>query len=130
MFARKVAARLKPNSLREFENLIESEILPWLRQQEGFLDLMILAGSDGIEIAAISFWDNQGSAESYSASGYPQVLQDLGELLDGRPYVKVFEVVCATFQWAIHGRTGYPAPVRVLDNWPPSATRPRESSEL
>jgi|HubBroStandDraft_4_1064222.scaffolds.fasta_scaffold154417_2 hypothetical protein len=115
MFARKVAARLKPNSLREFTNLIESEILPWLRQQEGFLDLMILAGSDGIEIAAISFWDNQGSAEAYSASGYPQVLQALGKLLDGRPYVKVFEVVGSTFQWTTQGRAGYPAPVRILD---------------
>jgi heme-degrading monooxygenase HmoA len=115
MFARKVAARLKPNSLREFTNLIESEILPWLRKQEGFLDLMILAGSDGIEIAAISFWDNQGSAEAYSASGYPQVLQALGKLLDGRPYVKVFEVVRSAFQWAAHRRAGHPAPVRILD---------------
>jgi hypothetical protein len=76
---------------------------------------MILAGSDGIEIAAISFWDNQGSAEAYSASGYPQVLQALGKLLDGRPYVKVFEVVGSTFQWTTQGRAGYPAPVRILD---------------
>jgi len=43
MFARKVAARLKPNSLTEFTNLLEREILPWLREQEGFLDLIIMA---------------------------------------------------------------------------------------
>jgi hypothetical protein len=43
MFARKVAARLKPNSLTEFTNLMEHEILPWLRKQEGFLDLITLA---------------------------------------------------------------------------------------
>ena len=35
MFARKVAARLKPNSLTEFTNLMECEILSWLRKQEG-----------------------------------------------------------------------------------------------
>ena len=30
MFARKVAARLKPNSLTEFIDLMEREIVPWL----------------------------------------------------------------------------------------------------
>jgi hypothetical protein len=33
MFARKVAARLKPNSLAGFTNLMEREVLPWLRKQ-------------------------------------------------------------------------------------------------
>jgi hypothetical protein len=43
MFARKVAARLKPNSLMEFSSLMECEILSWLQKQEGFLDLIVLA---------------------------------------------------------------------------------------
>jgi len=36
MFVRTVGVRLKPNSLTEFANLMECEILPWLRKQEGF----------------------------------------------------------------------------------------------
>ncbi len=98
MFARKVAARLKPNSLTEFNNLMEHEILPWLRTQEGFLDLITLARADDREIATISFWDHQGHAEAYNAGGYPAVLKILGSLLDGTPYVKTFEVVSSTFQ--------------------------------
>jgi hypothetical protein len=47
MFARKVAARLRPDSLAEFANLMEFEVLPWLRTQKGFLDLIILAVSGG-----------------------------------------------------------------------------------
>jgi hypothetical protein len=47
MFARKVSVLLKPNSLSEFTNLVEHEILPWLRKQEGFLDLIVLAAPDG-----------------------------------------------------------------------------------
>jgi hypothetical protein len=58
IFARKVAARLKPNSLTEFANLMEGEILPWLRKQEGFLDLIMLVVPDGREVAAISLWDH------------------------------------------------------------------------
>lgn len=98
MFARKVSARLKPNSLPEFTNLMESKILPWLRTQEGFLDLITLAVPDSGEIATISFWDHQANAEAYHASGYPEVVEILERLLDGAPYVKTFDVVSSTFQ--------------------------------
>jgi hypothetical protein len=98
MFARKVAVRLKPNSLTKFTNLMECEILPWLRQQEGFLDLITLAVPDGREVATISFWDHQGNAQAYNSSGYPEVLKILGKLLDGAPYIKTFDVAGSTFQ--------------------------------
>jgi heme-degrading monooxygenase HmoA len=98
MFARKVAARLKPNSLTEFTTLIEHDILPWLRRQEGFLDLITLSAPDGTEVATISFWDHQQNAQAYNSSGYPDALEILEELLDAPPYVKTFEVVHSTFQ--------------------------------
>jgi len=98
MFARKVAVLLKPNSLQEFTNLVESEILPWLRKQEGFLDLIVLAVRDSREVATISFWDHQANAEAYSASGYPEVVEILKRLLDGMPYLKTFDVVSSTLQ--------------------------------
>jgi hypothetical protein len=98
MFARKVAARLKPNSITEFTNLIECEILPWLRKQEGFLDLITLAAPDGLEVATISFWDQPCNAQTYDATAYPEALKILEKLLDARPYVKLFDVVGSTFQ--------------------------------
>jgi hypothetical protein len=108
MFARKVAARLKPDSLTKFTNLMEREILPWLRKQEGFLDLIILAVPDSREVATISFWDHQGNAQVYNSSGYPAVLKILQELLDGTPYVKTFEVVSSTLQSAALARSPEP----------------------
>jgi hypothetical protein len=98
MFARKVSVRLKPDSLPRFAGLMECKILPWLRQQQGFLDLIILALPDGSEVATISFWEQEGNAQAYNATGYPEVVQILQELLDGIPYVKTFEVVSSTFQ--------------------------------
>ena len=97
MFVRKVAALLKPNSLPEFTHVIESEILPWLRKQEGFLDMLILAVPDSEEIAVISFWDHRANADAYNTNGYPEVLEILGRLLDSAPYVKTFDVVSSTF---------------------------------
>ena len=96
MFARKVSALIKPHSLLEFTNLIECEILPWLRKQEGFLDLITLAVPDRDEVTTISFWDRPANAEAYSTGGYPEVLEILGRLLDGTPYVKTFDVVSST----------------------------------
>ncbi len=97
MFVRKVAALLKPNSLPEFKHVIECEILPWLRKQEGFLDMIILAVPDSEEVAVISFWDHRVNADAYNTNGYPEVLEILGRLLDSAPYVKTFDVVSSTF---------------------------------
>jgi heme-degrading monooxygenase HmoA len=98
LVARKVAARLKPNALTEFTNLMEREILPWLRKQAGFLDLITLAVPDGREVATISFWDEKGDAQAFNSSGYPEAVKLLEKLLDGTPYVKTFDVVSSTFQ--------------------------------
>jgi heme-degrading monooxygenase HmoA len=67
---------MKPKSLTEFTDLIEREILPWLRTQEGFLDLITLAVPDGSEVTTISFWDQKGNAQAYHSSGYPEVLKN------------------------------------------------------
>jgi hypothetical protein len=100
MFARKVTTRLKPNALGEFSTLMEYEVLPWLRQQTGFQDLIILAPPDGCEITTISFWDGEGNAHVCNSTGYPEVLRTLAQLLDATPYVKTFEVVSSTFRAA------------------------------
>ena len=98
MFARKVAVRLKPNALRQFVNLVDYQILPWLRTQPGFLDLITLATPDDSEVATISFWDQEGNAQAYSSTGYPETLKLLESILDGIPYVKTYNVVLSTFQ--------------------------------
>jgi hypothetical protein len=96
MFARKVAARVKPNSMTRFVNLMESEILPWLRKQKGFVDLIVLTAPDSEEVATVSFWDHSENEEAYNSTGYPTVLKALGKLLEGTPYVKTFDVASST----------------------------------
>ena len=98
MFARKVSVRLKPDSLKEFVSLMDGEIIPWLRKQPGFLDLITLAAQDGGEVATISFWDQEGNAQAYNSTGYPEALKILEKLLDAQPYVKTFNVVSSTLQ--------------------------------
>jgi heme-degrading monooxygenase HmoA len=122
MFARKVAVRLKGGALKEFVSLMESEIVPWLRTQPGFLDLITLAARDGSEVATISFWDEEHNAQAYNASGYPKALKILEELLDGTPYVKTFNVVSSTLQevsFAQSEERENPRPKSVVDDTGP-----------
>ena len=96
MFARHVSVNLKPKTLADFTKTMESEILPWLREQTGFLDLITLADAAGREIIAISFWDQKENAQTYNSTGYPEALKILKTLLDGTPHVRTFDVVSST----------------------------------
>lgn len=95
MFVRKVGVRLKQGSLKEFARFMEFEILPWLREQEGFQDLITLAEPDGCQVSTLAFWDHELNAESCDGA-CPEGLKVLEELLDGVPYVKTFNVVGST----------------------------------
>ncbi len=96
MFVRKVAARLKANTLPEFINIIEKGILPWLREQEGFVDLIVLAMRGSDEVATISFWEHEADAEAWATNGFPEATERLEKILDGRSYVKTFDVLSST----------------------------------
>ena len=96
MFARKVTARLKPKTLPEFTSIVENEILPWLRRQEGFVDLIVLVIRDIDEVTTISFWRQEANAEAWAAGGFPGAAKILERLLDGASYLKTFDVVSST----------------------------------
>jgi heme-degrading monooxygenase HmoA len=98
MFVRKVSVRVKSNTVNEFAALMESEVVPWLRTQEGFLHLLTLAASDGCEFQVLSFWDHEANAQAYADGAYPTAVKILGRLLDGIPYVRIFEVVGSTLR--------------------------------
>jgi hypothetical protein len=98
MFARNVSIHLKPNTLAEFLKTMENEIVPLLRKQKGFQDEMTLSVPGGIEVVAVSFWDQKENALGYDWSGYPKVLKILDKFLDRTPYVRTFEVVGSTLQ--------------------------------
>jgi hypothetical protein len=96
MFARKVSACLKPNNLERFRQLMERELVPWLRAQEGFVDFIVLADAEGREVQAISFWEQNANPEACSAAYSEGVLRNLEGLLDRIPVGKTFQIVSST----------------------------------
>ena len=98
MFTRHVMMNLKPNTTTAFAEVIEGKVLPLLRKQKGFRDLITFLAPDRSEAIAISFWDSKEGAEAYNTSGYPEVLKTLSNLVEGTPSLGAAEVVTSTFQ--------------------------------
>src|SRR2546422_3881295 len=65
MFARTVRMQLKPNSVPQFTQLIEQEVIPVLRKQQGFKDEITFVPSEGREAVGISLWEQKENAEAY-----------------------------------------------------------------
>ena len=97
MFTRNVTIKLKANSAPEFASVIENQILPLLRKQQGFRDEITFIAPERSEAVAISLWDTKENAEAYNRAGYPEVLKTLSNVIDGTPKVETFEVSNSTF---------------------------------
>jgi hypothetical protein len=97
MFARNVSIRLKPNMLSDYTQAFEKEVLPLLRKQKGFKDEITFAGTGGVDVTAISLWENKTDAEPYNTNIYPQVLKTLARFIEGTPKVQTSDVVNSTF---------------------------------
>jgi quinol monooxygenase YgiN len=96
MFARNVTIRLKPNTLNDFSQTLEQEIVPMLRKQAGFRDEIAIASDDNTYVTAISLWDSKEQAEAYNTSAYPAVLKNLDKFLVEPPKVRLSKVVSST----------------------------------
>ncbi|HWH59487.1 MAG TPA: hypothetical protein VN682_17800 [Terriglobales bacterium] len=96
MFARNVSLRLKPNTLHDFQQTFENEVLPMLRKQAGFRDEIALAGDNDTYVTAISLWESKEQAELYNNTMYPTILKNLDKFLDGPPKVRVSSVLSST----------------------------------
>ena len=97
MFARNVSIHLKSNALSDYTRTFENDILPLLRKQNGFKDEITFAAAGGVDVTAISLWENKNDAEAYNTNTYPQVLKTMARFIEGTPKVQTSDVVTSTF---------------------------------
>jgi hypothetical protein len=103
MFARNVSIHLKSNMLSDYTRTFEKDVLPLLRKQNGFKDEITFAGPSGVDVTAISLWENKTDAEAYNTNTYPQVLKTMARFIEGTPKVQTSDVVASTFhKIAVH----------------------------
>ena len=97
MFARRVSLHLKPNSIAEFTERLEKDVIPMLRKQKGFQDELTFFTPGGSDVFAISLWESAENAEAYNRAAYPEVTKILARVIEGTPRVETYEVVNSTF---------------------------------
>ena len=97
MYARNVSFHLKSNMLADYTRTFDKDILPLLRKQNGFQDEITFAGPNGIDVTAISLWDNKADADRYNTNSYPEVLKTMARFIEGTPKVQTSDVVNSTF---------------------------------
>jgi hypothetical protein len=103
MYARNVSFHLKSNMLADYTRTFDKDILPLLRKQNGFKDEITFAGPNGIDMTAISLWDNKADADKYNTNSYPEVLKTMARFIEGTPKVQTSDVVSSTFhKVAVH----------------------------
>ena len=103
MFARNVSIRLKSNMLSDYTRTFDNDILPLLRRQNGFRDEITFASPGGVDVTAISLWENRTDAEAYNTTTYPEVLKTMARFIDGTPKVQTSDVVSSTWhKIAVH----------------------------
>lgn len=101
MFARKVSMHLKVNGSSELKQKLDSEIIPLLRRQKGFLDEITFLYSTGKEAHTYSLWETAEDAEAYNRATYPQVTKMIAAAIEGTPRVQTYEILHSTFLKAL-----------------------------
>ncbi len=96
MYARNVTFHLKANNLSDYTRTFDKEVLPLLRKQNGFKDEITFCAQGGVDVMAISMWENKKDADNYNTNTYPQVLKTLARFIEGTPQVHTYDVVTST----------------------------------
>jgi quinol monooxygenase YgiN len=82
MFARIVKFIPKPEKKEEFLKLVRNEVLPILKKQPGFLEILPFVPESKTEkMITVTLWTEQQNAQRYEREVYPRVEEIL------RPYL-------------------------------------------
>src|SRR5256885_16369843 len=84
------------DTLCDYTRTFDNDILPLLRRQNGFRDEITFASPGGVDVTAISLWENRTDAEAYNTTTYPEVLKTMARFIDGTPKVHTSDVVRST----------------------------------
>ncbi len=106
MFARILQFEMKLEKKVEFTRVFKNEILPILKKQTGFLEVLPLFPEmlDDRKVFNISFWATKLDADRYEKEWYPKIYDILKPYLTSAVTVKYYNVdttLCEHFEKAL-----------------------------
>jgi heme-degrading monooxygenase HmoA len=106
MFARILNFEVKPEKKEEFVNVVKNQIVPILKKQIGFLEVLPFfpEGVTEEKMVTISLWATKSDAARYEREYYPRALEILKPYLNSPVIVKHYKLeasVCERFVEAL-----------------------------
>jgi heme-degrading monooxygenase HmoA len=103
MFARILEFPVRMEKKEEFVSLFKNEVLPILKKQPGFLEMIPLFPEIKKEkVITISLWTDKRDAERYHRNAYPEIHQILKPYLLAAVEVKPYLVETALCEHFVH----------------------------
>ena len=107
MYTRSLEFTIKPEKTNDFLSFTRNEIVPILKKQPGFVELLPFIAETGKDRKVVSFtlWTNKTDADRYEREWYPKVAEMLKPYLTSTPHVHYFNfettLLCKEFAHSI-----------------------------
>ncbi|MGA1986985.1 MAG: antibiotic biosynthesis monooxygenase [Candidatus Sulfotelmatobacter sp.] len=106
MFARILDFEVKPEKKEEFVKAVKNEVVPILKKQAGFLEILPFFPEKmkSEKVITITLWTTKSDAERYERDFYPKALEILKPFLTTSVkvnYYKLETTVCEHFVGAL-----------------------------
>ena len=93
MFARMLELTVKPDKKDDIVRIIKAEILPILKKQPGFLEILpFFPEIKNEKVIAVSLWAEKRDAEKYEREHFRKVEELIMPYLEARIFVKPYMV--------------------------------------
>ena len=93
-FVRNLKIQLKPAKAQDFSRMVNTDVLPLLKQQPGFEhELMMVRDNQAV---SISVWDDKASADKYTQTVYPKLIEKLSPWIEGQPVTETYDLTVAS----------------------------------
>ncbi len=97
MVGRVLELSVIPEKMNEFNNRLDSEVLPILRSQAGFVDALCLhSNQETGRVVGISLWNTADDLARYDRETFPRIAQGLQPVLRGEPRMHTYNVDLST----------------------------------
>lgn len=105
MYTRIVQCTVNPEKRNEFNRTLTSELLPQIRQQSGFVDVVeMFSSTDPNEFVCMTFWKDEASLDRYDEELFPTVVEKLSPCLSGEANVDNYNVETSTIHRIAAGK--------------------------
>ncbi|MDT8068921.1 MAG: hypothetical protein ROO76_12225 [Terriglobia bacterium] len=92
MISRIITCTIDPGRVNEFRSALNSDFLPRIQSQRGFIDNIESLDPNTGQFCCITLWSSQADVENYDSGLFQEVAVSLGPLMQGNPSVQTLPV--------------------------------------